>query len=610
MIDDSLIGEVISDRYRVTERIGTGGMADVYKGQDSVLNRPVAIKVLHKQFAREENFVARFRQEAQAAANLNHPNIVNVYDWGQQDGTNFIVMEYLAGENLKQILQEEGPLPPSRAASIASDVLAALAFAHRKGVVHRDIKPHNIVIDPEGDVKVTDFGIARAVGGSSLTQTGSVLGTAQYISPEQAQGHEVSANSDVYSMGIVLFELLTGQVPFEGDNPVAVALKHVHEVPPKPRSINSKIPKALENVILKALAKHPSRRYRGAPEMKEDLSRFLKGLPVDTPPPDEASAATQVMQAVGAPRQVSHAPKRRRWVPWAIAALVIGFAALAGTWGFLYFLASTQVKVPALEGRTLTAATRLLKKAGLQPIVQRENSDTVAKDIVIRQQPAAGQEVSKGFPVILVVSGGREQVAVPDLTNMKRDDAMYRLGAEGLSLGKETGAHSDTVERDSVIGQNPKPGAKVPVGTKVNLVISRGIRLLSVPGVVGMSQSAATSVLRNAGFEVLHRSEYSSKAAGKVARQEPSAGSSRAPGTPVVIVVSKGPKMVVVRDVVDMAEAAARSTLTSLGFSVVVELMTTADASKVGKVMDQFPNGGESVPEGSQVRLTVGQASP
>ncbi len=297
--------ELFGGRYKIIKKAGTGGMADIFKAEDTILGRLVAIKMLHPQFAHDENFVARFRREAQSAASLNHPNIVNIYDWGRADSTYFIVMEYIEGENLKQIIGKSGPLSAEIAVKIMIRVCDALEFAHKHQIVHRDIKPHNIIITKDGTVKVTDFGIARA-GSSTMTQTGSILGTATYISPEQAQGTAVGKSSDVYSLGIVLYEALTGCVPFEGESPVAVAFKQVHEPPPLPRSINPAISQSLETVILKAMAKNPGERYLSAEEMKADLTRSVKGSPIQAivPPAEEK---TKVMPAAVPPRPRQHA---------------------------------------------------------------------------------------------------------------------------------------------------------------------------------------------------------------------------------------------------------------------------------------------------------------
>ncbi|MEN6429433.1 MAG: protein kinase, partial [Coriobacteriales bacterium] len=273
---------VFGRRYRVTERIGSGGMADVYKAVDEVLGRTVAVKVLHPRYAAESNFIARFRQEASAAANLSHPSIVNIYDWGQDNGTYYIVMEYVKGTDLKTLVEQNGPLDPMRAADYAAQVCSALAVAHGYDIIHRDIKPQNIVLTPDGTLKVMDFGIARA-GNTTMTQTGSVLGTAQYISPEQAQGRPLGPASDLYSLGVTLYELVTGRLPFDGDTPVAVALKQVNEEPVPPRRIRPSIPPSLEAVILRAMRKDPAERYASASEMRDDLKRVLNGGTVSAP---------------------------------------------------------------------------------------------------------------------------------------------------------------------------------------------------------------------------------------------------------------------------------------------------------------------------------------
>jgi len=310
--------QVFNDRYKIIAKIGSGGMAEVYKAMDTVLDRPVAVKVLHRHFAEDEDFVTRFRREAQAAAGLNHPNIVSIYDWGSQNGTYFIVMELLEGKSLKQYMTAKGIIPPAEAMEIIKKVLSAINFAHKHDIIHRDIKPHNIMLTREGEVKVTDFGIARA-GVSTMTQTGTVLGTAHYLSPEQARGQDVGVTSDIYSVGVVLYEMTTGKVPFDGENPVAIALKHVHEIPVRPRELNPDISEDLQTIIAKAMAKNPESRYQSAAEMRNDIMRLMEGMPIVALAPDEqetlvmappskTARATQVKR----PTTYQEPPRRRK----------------------------------------------------------------------------------------------------------------------------------------------------------------------------------------------------------------------------------------------------------------------------------------------------------
>jgi tRNA A-37 threonylcarbamoyl transferase component Bud32 len=428
---------LFSRRYRVVERIGSGGMAEVFKAKDEVLGRTVALKVLHRQFADDANFVARFRQEAQAAANLSHPNIVNIYDWGRDEDDYYIVMELIRGIDLKTLVERRGSVDPFESAEYGAQVAAALNAAHGYGVVHRDIKPHNIVLTGEGTVKVTDFGIARA-GDTSMTQTGSVLGTAQYISPEQAQGRPLGPQADIYSLGVVLYELTTGRVPFEGDQPITIALKQVNEEPVPPRDIDPSIPEAMEAVILRAMRKDPADRYPSADEMRRDLKRVAAGQPVETPEP--RVDRTTVMPAAPVERpdryQEPRRPSRRRrpW-GWIVAGVVL--LALLGV-GAAYTLGGfgeEEVTVPTVVGLTSEEATATLRTAGLAPgEVTLEYSDSVAPGVVMGQDPAAGTTVPASSTVDTVVSRGVETATVPDLVDMPEADAIRALRDAGFEL--------------------------------------------------------------------------------------------------------------------------------------------------------------------------------
>src|SRR5918912_541663 len=431
-VSDTLIDTRFDGRYRILRKLGTGGMANVYLAEDQELGRRVAIKILNERHAADEQFVERFRREAKNAAGLSHPNIVSIYDRGEAEGTYYIAMEYLDGRSLKELILSRGPAPARVAIDYARQILDALRFAHRNGIVHRDIKPHNVIVDAEGRVKVTDFGIARA-GTTQMTEVGSIIGTAQYLSPEQARGSPVDQTSDLYSVGVVLYEMLTGQVPFTGDTPLEIAMKHLSEVPVPPSELRPEVPHDLDSVVLRALAKDPADRYRTAEEMDADLARVLEGLPVD---PDTETAATAVLSGSGvlaaAPTSVmtrptvAGPPRRRRPIwPWVLSILLL-CAAGAAAW-FAYTKIQDQlnsnkpVKVPLVEGTQERLAVNKIRSFNLTPQVRREFSDSVPKGTVIDQSPSAGTGVEKHTIVQLTVSKGKDTVQVPSVIGKNRD---------------------------------------------------------------------------------------------------------------------------------------------------------------------------------------------
>jgi eukaryotic-like serine/threonine-protein kinase len=488
---------VYNGRYEVQRRIARGGMAEVFLARDLLLARPVAVKVLFPEFAGDPSFVARFRREAQAAANLNHPNIVGVYDWGQEGATYYIVMEYVDGKSLSDILRSEGLPPPDAAAGIATDVAAALGFAHRNGVVHRDVKPGNIMITAAGHVKVADFGIARAIAGGAeenLTQTGSVMGTATYFSPEQAQGHDVDPRSDLYSLGVVMYEMATGRPPFGGDSPVSIAYKHVQEQPTPPRRANPAVPAAFEAITLKLLAKRPDDRYASADELRSDLRRFMRGQPVLADPTAVAPAPTAA--PTQAPPPVAPAPVPRAAVPpppashrrtgWFLLVLFLLLAVLGGL--IVAFAYATDllgkeetVEVPNVVNDNAVLAIAELRKAGfVVDYSARETSDTVAKDAVISQDPVAGTELSKGDRVAIVTSDGppeAEEIPLPDMTGQPATTAVPFLNERGFkNVVVQNGGFSDDIAQGSVLRTVPPGGdaATAKPDTNITLFVSQG----------------------------------------------------------------------------------------------------------------------------------------
>jgi beta-lactam-binding protein with PASTA domain/tRNA A-37 threonylcarbamoyl transferase component Bud32 len=536
----------LGNRYSVERSVGHGGMAQVYEGTDTVLGRTVAIKVLAPQYARDEAFVARFRREAQAAASLNHPGVVSVYDTGSDDGVHFIVMEYVAGRTLAQVLEQEGRLQPERAAEVAHSVAQALSFAHAAGIIHRDVKPANIMLGSHGGVKVMDFGIARALSSQTLTQTATVLGTASYLSPEQAQGDALDARSDVYSLGVVLYEMLTGQPPFSGDTPVAVAYKHVRENPPLPSALAPEVPQDLEAIVMKAMAKNRANRYSSAQEMADDLERFLHGEPVTATPLLPASDTmvihhtdqrTAVLQPTLPEEEERRGAKPLGWI--LLALLILAALGLA-----LYFLAHTlvggtsTVKVPNVVGQPFQSAELTLQQQNLVPVT-RFVASSKPKDQVIRQDPKAGNEVDENSKVKLTVSGGPLSVTVPDITGKTPQEAARILKGAKLRLGSKVAEEpNDTVPQGSIVRQIPKAGDSVSAQSSVNFILSTGPQQVPVPNVVCLTVSDAKAAIQSKGLVprsggTASQPNLNCPQGNKVAATTPDAGTLVDPGSEV-----------------------------------------------------------------------------
>src|SRR3954469_19073975 len=439
---------VIDERYRVLHRIGSGGMADVYCAEDGQLGRRVALKLLYPRFAEDHEFVERFRREASAAAGLQHPNVVQVYDRGEWDGTYYIAMEFLEGRSLKQIIRDEGPLEPDRAIDIVLQVLRAERFAHKRGIVHRDIKPHNVIVDDEGGAKVTDFGIARA-GASDMTQTGSILGTAQYLSPEQAQGHAVDATSDLYSIGIMLYELLTGRVPFDGDSAVSIALKQVNERPVPPSTVNRAVTPELEAVVLRALEKDPGRRFPDADAFIAALEHARAAL--YGPPSYVEERVVHDGGYVPPPLEELYEEEARpRWWLWLLALLLIAALAIGG---YLLYNRSSgpgQATVPDVVGTDQAAAITALQQQGFQTRSVSKTSSDQAKGTVIKTDPGPNEKADKGSVVTLTVSGGPGTAQIPTVGGLSRSDARARLESAGFQI-REDRERSDNVPSGDAI---------------------------------------------------------------------------------------------------------------------------------------------------------------
>jgi eukaryotic-like serine/threonine-protein kinase len=587
---------VIDGRYRVLNRIGSGGMADVYCAEDSQLGRRVAVKLLYPRFAEDQEFVERFRREASSAAGLQHPNVVQVYDRGEWDGTYYIAMEYLEGRSLKQIIREEGPLDPDRATDITIQVLRAERFAHKRGIVHRDIKPHNVIVDDEGNAKVTDFGIARA-GTSDMTETGSILGTAQYLSPEQAQGHPVSARSDLYSTGILLYECLTGRVPFDGDSPVTIALKQVSEEPIPPAELNPAVSPELEDVVLHAMAKDPAWRFASADEFIAALEA-VRGRP---------ATGTFAHVPPRAPiEELEEADRRNlRWLLWVLLALALVAAGIAA-----YLLLQPEQKtVPDVVGRQSASAAQTLNQAGFEVRIQPVQSDKVAKDRVISQNPGAHEDADEGSTVTLTVSGGPGDAAVPDVVGLTEKSAQNRVEKAGFKSRSRTET-SDSVEKGRVIEVSPPTGTLLERGQTVTLVVSNGPEEVQVPDVVGKDRDAATEALNAAGLRpTFTERETPDEDAGTVLEQTPKAGAKAPKDSEVELVVAKQPPDVQVPDVSGDDLQGARDALHAAGFKVSDSDRPVTDPAQDGVVIEQAPAAGQNAPKGSRVRIVIGKLS-
>ena len=622
--------QVLGERYEIGGVLGRGGMAEVHRGRDLRLGREVAVKVLRSDLARDPSFQVRFRREAQAAASLNHPAIVAVYDTGEDrtttGATPYIVMEYVEGDTLRDVLRREGRLSPERAMSLAADICGALDFSHRNGIVHRDVKPGNVMITPQGTVKVMDFGIARAVSDSAatMTSTAAVIGTAQYLSPEQARGESVDARSDVYSMGCLLYELVTGAPPFTGDSPVSVAYQHVREDPRLPSSINPQVPPELDAILLKAMSKNPANRYQSAADMRNDLLRALAGQRVEATPVMGDAEKTTILAATpgayggygdgdGWDDEDEAERKRRKRRIIAIVSVIAVLLLGAAIWAAIALNGddtpppAATVTVPTLVGQQQAAAEQALTEAGLEvgDVTTRETSDETQVGVVLESNPAGGAQVDEGTAVALVVGVAPNTVTVPNVVGLDVERATTTLEDAGFRVSTR---EVDSLEDEgTVVAVDPEEGSAVPPDTAITLSVSSGS--IELPDVTGQTEQAARDALVAAGFSAgqirTTEAEADGATPGTVVGTDPGAGADVSAGDVITLEVATAAETATVPSVTGQTEAQARQTLANAGFSNVRVQDTEGDGEPAGTALATDPPAGTQADPSEEIVLIV-----
>ena len=614
---DALV--TLDGRYHITQRIAVGGMGEVYLAHDAVLAREVAIKVLHRSLAGDQGFVDRFRREARAAATLNHPNIVTVYDWGAVDGIYYMVMEYVHGRSVREVLNARGALAPAQAVAVLDQTLAALEHAHAKGIVHRDLKPENILITTEGVVKLTDLGLARAFADAKSTRAGAVTGTVQYLSPEQIRGEPADPRSDLYSLGIVGYELLTDRVPFTGETPMAIAYKHLSDRVPAPSAASAGVPVDLDAFIASATDPDRELRPESATAMRRDLTtiaphleraRTLASLVSDVPrvvhetgadaDADATAALPQAAITQTIPQPGTHR-RRRRGRTVVVVLLAIALVA-AATWGAWTYVIPHHHPVPTVTGMSVGDATGQLNDLGFTVVVAHGQYDAKPKGTVLSVDPAEGTSLREGDTVTLLPSLGPPPVAVPTVTGMTLDNAVASLERQGLTKGGVTQVYDDTIPEGSVVRQSPADG-KAPTGAAVDLWVSKGHAPVPIPAVIGTSQHNAEKALRAAGFSPVVHTAYSNDVQrGDVISVDPGEATKTPYGSSVTLTVSQGPETFPVPSFTGLSPQAAEAKAKDYGLHVsFFEVPNTPQTT----VISQNPAAGTTVHAGDSITLFV-----
>ena len=636
---DPLIGLLVDERYRVTRRLARGGMATVYVAQDERLDRPVALKVMHPHLADSDAFVERFRREARSAARIVHPGVVSVFDQGVVTGQGFLVMELIDGTNLRQLLRAQGAFTIPQALRYTTDTLEALRAAHRVGVIHRDIKPENILVPSDGPAKVTDFGLARAASEVSMSSTGNMLGTVAYIAPEIATTAEADARSDIYSVGIMLYEMLTGAVPWAGESPLQIASHHVSDDVPSPSAAQPWIPREIDDLVAALTAREPANRPADASDAIDLVARAAAAIPSNLanrraevapgerhrasetsalnteimsaqftrPLPSPASSSVALVHTSGATQaaQAASPPKKSaRAAAWiALVVLLLVVAGLGGRWWWTEYGPGSYLTMPETTGRTLTDVQADLDALGLHTQVEEEFSDDIDTGSVTRSDPEGGSSVHKRAEVQLYVSKGVDMKTAPDVTGKSQDEAQRSLTDAGLAVGAVTDAYSEDVPQGQVISQSVAAGTSLAHDSAVDIVLSKGREPLTVPTLSGLSASAAKSALEDLGLVAAPTEAYSDTVAeGQVISQQTREGSTLHRGDSVAYTVSKGPEKVAIPDVVGLQREEARSLLEGAGFTVKEEAIL---GGFFGTVRSSDPAAGTMTKKGSTVTITI-----